>query len=212
MIVGIDFDNTLVNYEGLFYREAVRRHLVPPSIARDRLSVRDALRQDGRDEDFTLLQGYVYGPGLREAPAHPHALDVVRRLTAAGCAVSVISHKTRHPYRGPAYDLHGAARRWLEDRGFLDAGMLTPDRVFLEPALDAKLRRIEAVACTHFIDDLPEFLGHPDFPPMTARLLFDPLRRYGSEPESSLRAFPSWMEIGAFLLGERGRSTGGDGI
>lgn len=200
MIVGIDFDNTLVDYEGLFHREAVRRGLVPSSTGRDKLSVRNALRQDGRDEDFTLLQGYVYGPGILEAPAYPGALDVVERLLAAGCSVYVISHKTRRPYRGPAYDLHEAARRWLEVRGFLAPGMLPPENVLLEPALDAKLRQIGTTGCSFFVDDLPEFLCHADFPPATERLLFDPLGHHAGE--QSLRRFASWREIGAFLLGE----------
>lgn len=207
MIVGVDFDNTLVNYEGLFHREAVRRGLLSPVMARDKLSVRDALRQDGRDDDFTLLQGHVYGPGLLEAPAYPDALAVVARLSAAGHMVYIISHKTRYPYRGPAHDLHETARRWLEAHGFLGPDMLTPDRVLLEPSLDAKLRQIDVIGCSHFIDDLPEFLGHPDFPPMTERLLFDPLCRYGGMPASSLQVFSSWKKIGAFLLDGQGRTV-----
>lgn len=205
MIVGIDFDNTLVNYDDLFYNEAIRRQLLPPETKSGKQAVRDALRVLGRDEDFTLLQGYVYGPGILEAQPYPGAKETVAALLEAGYGVYVISHKTRFPYRGPQYDLHLAALGWLEAWQFFAPGMLSPEKVFLEPTLQSKLQRIDALGCGYFIDDLPELLCHPDFPQNTKRILFDPHEKNArSETPLLADAFSQWSSIKMRLLEHTG--------
>ncbi len=200
MIVGIDFDNTLVNYADLFYREAQKRGLLPPGVASDRQSVRDALRSLGKEADFTLLQGQIYGPGIFEAEPYPKAIETVTRLRDAGWQIHVISHKTRKPYLGPAHNLHQFAIAWLEAKGFFAPGLLERQDVFMEESLVAKLARVETQKCACFIDDLPEVLLHPAFPETVARILFDPAGKHcGSE--KAVHSFTSWPEIGQYLAG-----------
>ena len=114
--------------------------------------------------------------------------------------VCIISHKTRHPYRGPKADLHGAARGWLRGHGFLgDTAIGLPeDRVFLEETKQAKLERIAKAGCTHFIDDLPEFLLEADFPPGVCRILFDPAGQYS--PPDDILHFTTWQDLGRYFF------------
>ena len=201
MIVGIDFDNTLVNYDNLFYNEAIKRQLLPSETNPDKQAVRDALRALGRDEDFTLIQGHVYGPGILEAQPYPGAKETVAALLQAGYEVYVVSHKTRFPYRGPQHDLHLAALSWLEAWQFFAPGMLSPDKVFLESTLQSKLQRIDAPGCAYFIDDLPELLCHPDFPQSAKRILFDPHEKNAHAAAPVLAdAFSKWSSIKMHLL------------
>jgi hypothetical protein len=72
--------------------------------------------------------------------------------------------------------------------------------VHFELTKEAKLARIGALGCTHFVDDLPEFLDEPDFPAGVHKLLFDPNDAYGSTGRH--RRFRSWAEIGQALLPE----------
>jgi len=176
MRIGIDFDNTIVRYDGLFHRLAVERGLIPQELPRTKRHVRDHLRNIGREDDWTGLQAEAYGPRLIDAEPFEGVLDFLRACRAGGVEVTIISHKTRYPYRGPRYDLHEAAGQWLNAQGFLKSAHtgLTPRRVYFEPTLEAKLARIAACRCTHFIDDLPEFLAEAGFPPGVERILFDP--------------------------------------
>jgi hypothetical protein len=195
MRIGVDFDNTLVCYDGVFHAAAVARGLVPAELPIGKDSVRDYLRRGGREDDWTELQGYIYGPGLRDAPAFPGALEFLRRCLREETPVWIISHRTRYPFRGPRYDLHAAARQWMTERGLFAAeGVgLAPERVCLELTKQDKLARLARVGCTHFVDDLPEFLAAPDFPTGVCRVLFDPHRRHAAETR-----FPrgeSWAEI-----------------
>ena len=176
MILGVDFDNTIVAYDSLFQRVARERSLIPDSVPPNKTAVRDFLRAAGQEEQWTLLQGHVYGARMAEAEPFPGVRDFFQSCRASGVIVRIISHKTRHPFLGEKHDLHAAARLWLEQEGFFQAalGGMAPDHVFFELTKEEKIARIRSCGCTHFVDDLPEILTHPDFPPEVARFLFDP--------------------------------------
>ena len=200
-MVGLDFDNTIVCYDGLFHAAAVEQGLVGAEAPVDKEQIRDRLRRLGREDDWTRLQGYVYGPGMALARPFPGALEFLARCRAADVAVAVISHRTLSPYLGPRYDLHASARSWLETAGVVDQGRtgLTTDAVHLETTREAKLARIARCECSHFVDDLPEFLCDPDFPAGVKRVLFDPHRREPVLPPAIRRA-SSWEEVSELVL------------
>ncbi|HEY3396244.1 MAG TPA: haloacid dehalogenase-like hydrolase [Armatimonadota bacterium] len=191
MRLGVDFDNTLVCYDAGFHRVAVERGLIPADLPVSKYAVRDYLRRGDREEDWTELQGYLYGARLDEAQAFPGALEFLARCLSEQVSVWIISHKTRYPFRGPQYDLHAAARQWLAEHG------LPADRVFLELTKADKLARIAALGCTHFVDDLPEFLAEPEFPAGVCRVLFDPHGQH--EGETRFPRVASWAELGELL-------------
>jgi hypothetical protein len=200
MIIGVDFDNTIVCYDALFHRVAVERDLVPASVAVNKNAVRDHLRAAGREPEWTELQGYVYGARMAEADPFPGVKDFFRACREHGITVAIISHKTLHPFIGEPYDLHTAAREWLALQGFLspDGADLRPDQIFFELTKSAKLARIATCACTHFIDDLPEILNDATFPAETAQLLFAPSAR-ATRPAGS-NVYSAWSELQSHLL------------
>ncbi len=202
MIVGIDFDNTLACYDGLFHAEAVARGLIPPATPTHKLAVRDRLRAQGMEDAWTELQGHVYGPGLAAARPYPGAHECIAALVRADVRIHIVSHKTPYPYLGPRHDLHEAARAWLRQQGFHTPGMLDPADVHLEPTKNGKLARIATLGCTHFVDDLPEFLADPLFPEGSRRILFTPEQeaRPGNDADAPI-PFRSWTDIMAHLLG-----------
>ncbi len=215
MIIGVDFDNTLISYDALFHRVALEKGLIPEGLPANKIALRNHLRRAGREEAWTELQGFVYGPALADAPPFAGALDFFHECRRRGNVLHIISHKTRHPHLGPRHDLHAAARAWLENNGFLTGAATAAGFVacFFEPSLEAKLARIAACGCTEFIDDLPEFLLHPGFPPGVRRVLFDPGQAHPAVKD--LERCASWPEV-ARLLWTRtspapGRATAGEG-
>jgi hypothetical protein len=177
--IGVDLDNTLVCYDGLFHAEALSRGLIPANLRRDKSSVRDHLRAQGREDAWTELQGHVYGPAMSQARPFPGAKEFVARAKERGWRVAIISHRTAKPILGPAHDLHASARAWLTLNGF-------DVEVFLEPTKEKKLARIAAERCDDFIDDLPEFLGEPAFPSGVRRWLF------GAGEPAAFPRLPTW--------------------
>jgi hypothetical protein len=200
MRIGLDFDNTIVCYDDAFYRAARDRGLIPADVKPTKDGVRNWLREAGREDGWTELQGYIYGARMDLAAAFPGVREFMRKAVEAGCALDIVSHKTRHPYRGERYDLHRAALGWLEAQGFFGDRSLGLDRanVHLELTRDGKLARIGALECDVFIDDLPELLGEPAFPADTRRVLFDP-NDAAPDSQSYARA-RSWGDVSRLLL------------
>lgn len=199
MRIGIDFDNTIACYDGVFHAAALERDLVPADLASDKSSVRNFLRQAQREDQWTELQGYIYGARMDLAKPYDGVVDAIRALRGEGHTVFVISHKTRTPYAGPRYDLHEAAHGFLESHAIKGAtgAALPAESVFFELTLPEKLARIAACRCDVFIDDLPELFSEAAFPRETTPLLFDPTDLYAGE--TGIRRFAHWDEIGALI-------------
>ena len=202
MLIGLDFDNTIVCYDRLFHRLARERGLIPDGVPATKQAVRDHLRAAGREADWTELQGIGYGPRIADAEPFPGVKAFLAAAKRAGVEVAVVSHKTRFPYLGERHDLHAAAHTFLATHGFYATGDtgLSPERVYLEPTKHAKLDRIAALGCDVFVDDLPEFLAEPGFPPRPVKVLFDPAAAHPDRPGCVRVA--SWAELAAVLLKE----------
>lgn len=200
MLIGVDFDNTIVCWDEAFHAAALEQALITPDVPKSKEKVRDHLRACGREDAWIELQGFVYGAMAERAPTFPGVADFFMMCRERGIKLAIISHKTRHPFMGPQYDLHAAARQCLDQHGFYDPeriGMTTSD-VFFELTKAEKLNRIADVGCTHFIDDLPEFLREPAFPPQVSRVLFDP---YKYHPDSGdYRRATSWTELRQWFI------------
>jgi hypothetical protein len=203
MRIGIDFDNTIACYDGVFHQAAVERKLIPPDIPTDKTSVRNHLRSRGCDADFTELQGYVYGTRMDLVSLYPGFVGVLRKAASAGQKLFIVSHKTKTPFAGTAYDLHKSARDFLVAQRVVGDGgdLVRAGNVFFELTKEDKIARIAALRCDVFIDDLPELLAMDGFPKGIRRILFDPDAHYtsggGGEP---FERYTSWREIGEALL------------
>ena len=175
-LLGLDFDNTLVRYDKLFHQLALEKGLIEESLPASKIAIRDHLRSQGLDEQFTLLQGEVYGLRILEAKPAEGMLQALSELHQRDIPMVLVSHKTRTPYKGPAYDLQGAAIQWLEKYGFFDHARLawSKKQVYFEETKSAKLRRIVNQRCTHYIDDLVEILRELPSNRSIKKILYSP--------------------------------------
>lgn len=158
MRIGIDFDNTIVCYDGVFYHAAKERSSLPPDIGCTKDCIRDYYRSIGEEPVWTELQGYVYGALMQLAQPFPLVDAFFQACTNAKAEICIVSHKTLYPYKGPQYNLHTAARNWLAAHPFSKSVT-----AFFELTLKEKLNRIQTTGCDCFIDDLPELLLEPAF-------------------------------------------------
>ena len=177
MIIGLDFDNCIISYDDVFASTAIEMNLIPNdgSIKKSKIDVRNYLRKKGKEDAWTELQGYVYGISIASAPAYPGAIKAICDFMKNGHDVHIISHKTRTPFLGPAYDLHGAAMNWIQSNIVeKNDPILELDKIHFNIQLIDKINCITTVGCHVFIDDLPEVLSHKGFPNDTKKFLFSP--------------------------------------
>ena len=191
-LLGLDFDNTLVRYDRLFHQLALEKGLIEESLPADKIVIRDYLRSQGQDEQFTFLQGEVYGPRIIEAQPADGMLQALGELNQRGVSMVLVSHKTKTPYKGPAYDLHKSALSWLEKYNFFASSGLgwSANQVFFEESKEAKALKIKESKCTHYVDDLPEILSmlHES----VDKILYDPSDFHRQIPYTKIS---SWNEL-----------------
>lgn len=193
-LLGLDFDNTIVSYDKLFHKLAVEKGLIDQTMPKNKRVIRDFLRREGKDHDFSLLQGEAYGPRILDSEKADGVFKALKKITDNGIKMVIISHKTMLPYFGPKYDLHAAARKWLKYNSFTtEEGLgIKSEQVYFEPTKKEKVKRIESLGCTHYIDDLPEILEMIN--PRINRILYREGIDHGEE-DKEYTVLKKWSEL-----------------
>lgn len=198
MLLGFDFDNTIVCYDKAFAFLAQEIIRLPSEVPLTKNGLRDFLRAEGREQDWTAFQGELYGPGLRHALPFEGAIVTMQQLIAAGHELVIISHRSRKPYAGQPYDLHLAALNWvaahLQNIGlFCDRGDHSSVH-FLETR-DQKLAKVCELNCYAFLDDLPEVLTATNFPLDTYAILFNPSQQHQISKQFNNTTISAWCQL-----------------
>jgi len=197
MFLGIDFDNTIIKYDELFHKIACEKGLISSEFPKQKNAIRDYLRESGVEDEWTVIQGEVYGERIKEAVPFTGMLETLEELNAKKVPINIVSHKTREPYLGPKRDLHAAALNWLKLNGIIDAEGLNSyaSQVFFEVTKEEKINRIVQIGCTHYLDDLPEILEM--IPDGINKILFSP---NGEEIiNTNWTVIRSWNELPSIL-------------
>ena len=200
--IGIDLDNTLINYDGVFRAFALAGGLVAPETALSKAHVRAALRAQPEGElAWQRLQGAVYGKGVRDAVLFDGADAFLRQARERGCEVFIVSHKTEFGHYDPdRVNLREAAREWMAARGFFSADgfAIPPQNLTFKATRTEKIAVIRSLDVSVFIDDLPEVLEDESFPAAVTGILFTG----GAEAEGTYpRAAAHWRDISELVFG-----------
>jgi len=203
-VIGVDLDNTLVEYDVVARTLASELGLPVPSDEATAKEIRDALRLGpSGDLAWQQLQARMYGDGMATANMAAGAAGFLSRCKRAGARVVIVSHKTRYAHQGARkVDLRIAALDWLHGNGFFDQngfGLQTSDVHFADTRA-VKIETIRNLGCGSFVDDLVEVLEDPSFPEATVRVLYDPSGR--SQASAGTNVFRTWSQISEFLLAE----------
>ena len=198
MLIGLDFDNTIVCYDQAIALLAEELFELPTDVPRTKLGLRNYLRCAGREPEWTAFQGELYGPGMHYAEPFEGAITTMQQLVTAGHELVIVSHRSCRPYAGEPHDLHAAARSWVADRlqsaGLFGAAGDEAHLLFLE-TLDQKLAMICQLTCDAFLDDLPEVLTAPGFPESTEAILFDPTAAYATRDQINTAVITAWAQL-----------------
>ncbi len=158
--IGLDFDNTIVLYDEIFYNYALDKKLINENIPKTKNAVRKELIKQNKEELFTEMQGIVYGKLIEKAPTQVGFLESLTNLKKIGCKFSIVSHKTKFPFLGEKYNLHESALKWLHKNKIIGNKYLdiNEDDIYFEDTEEKKIMRIKDISCSHYVDDLERIL------------------------------------------------------
>jgi hypothetical protein len=198
--IGLDFDNTIVNYDDVFCAIARNWGLVERDFIGRKQAVRNAiLPLPGGELVWQRLQGQAYGKGIAEAKIVTGVESFIHRCRAEGCEVVVVSHKTEYGHHDQdRVNLRRAALDWMTAHGLIDGvEAIPPENIYFEATREEKLNRIAALSLTHFIDDLKEVLTEAGFPPNVERILLAEEEQQTTAPYT---VCPSWRDVEQHLF------------
>ena len=193
MNLGLDFDNTLIDYDLIFYETALKLGLIDKGIKKSKISVRNFLLDINQEHKFTFLQGEVYGKEIINAEKSKGMFESLLKLKNKGYRLYIVSHKTKHPIIGAKYDLHEAAKKWLNKNKFFDQDGLNLNKsdVYFEVEKELKIKRIHSLKLTHFIDDLESILDLID--KSVYKIHYN--KDYNYKSKSKYFSFSNWEKL-----------------
>lgn len=202
IVIGIDFDNTIVSYDDLIGEVSRERGLISEDGTIGKKEIRQIVRSRPEGElEWRQLQAVVYGSRMHEAKLAEGVEAFFRQCRQLRVKSYVVSHKTRYSEYDPSKtDLRAVSLKWMNDHRFFDRdGLgLSQEDVFFESTRSDKIERMKVLRCTHFIDDLEEIFLDTSFPSSVRKILYAPWGETGSA--SGIKAAATWREIGECIF------------
>ena len=203
MRIGIDFDNTIANYDRVFAPLAIDLGLVESGFTGTKRDVHRRVFQDGSGEkEWMRLQGQLYGKHMWRAELMTGAQNFLEACKIENIPVYVISHKTEFGhFDKDKIPLRGVAMNWMQSLNFFTStGYDIPKKnVYFASTRVEKVQYIHETSCTHFIDDLIEVFLEPHFPEQTKQYL---LHSNPSITPPNGKTYSAWSQIQNDILGQ----------
>lgn len=174
--IGIDFDNTIVDYSNLFGKIAFEKKIIKKNISYSKKNIRDYFVDQNKEDLWTKLQGEVYGKYINRAKPYKNFKKIINSLSEDKYEKFIISHKTKFPYLGRKYNLHKSATNWLSNNNFFKNNYFKKKNVYFNQSLKKKISVITKLKCKYFIDDSLYVLEM--LPNNITKILFDPDKNY----------------------------------
>ena len=178
IVLGIDFDNTIVSYDEILYQIALNRGLIDEQTPQKKRLIRDQVRSlaSGNGEiEWQRLQAFVYGKGMQGAVLIDGVKEFLKFCQENQIKVFVVSHKTEFASMDEQrVHLQETALKWMKENDFFsDAGLgFSLEQIYFETTREKKIERIQQLQCTHFIDDLVETYLEKSFPSDVTKILY----------------------------------------
>ena len=210
VIIGIDLDNTILDYNNAFKHAAQQLELLSEDWVNNNLSASSGFSQKSLIKKHILslnkghykwesLQGQVYGRYIHHAQIFPGAANFLLHCHRRGEIVHIISHKTEFGhYDKSKTPLRKVALNFLEKNNLLSGDFgITTDDIFFFDTRKGKVNKIVELGCNYFIDDLAEIFEEPDFPQNIKKILFDLQSEHSGE-----NSFNSWYKINELFFND----------
>jgi hypothetical protein len=188
-IIGLDFDNTIVNYDQVL--EKLVRPLGIIYTNQGREFVREKVRSTVEgDIAWQQIQALMYGPEIMDAKPMKGVLDFLKFCMCENICVKIISHKTEYSTLGQStISLRSAALNWLAENRFFDSYGIEPKNVYFASSQKEKIKEISRSEVSLYVDDLDEILTSPLFPSNVQKILISPTGSLITRPYKVITSF-----------------------
>tara|TARA_B100000886_G_scaffold339847_1_gene306651 strand:+ start:1089 stop:1709 length:621 start_codon:yes stop_codon:yes gene_type:complete len=193
MVIGFDFDNTIIDYSNSFKILAKKKKYNKINSNLDKNSLKDFLIKNKKQNEWTIIQGEVYGKYITRAELYKGFIKLFRYLLKKNIKIFIVSHKTKYPYLGKKINLRKEARKWIQKNIIYKNKIFnfSMKNVYFENSIEKKINRIVKLKCNIFIDDLPQILNL--LPKNIIKFLFNPNAK--KKIKENYKTIESWAKF-----------------
>ncbi len=157
MKIGIDIDNTILDYSRSFRKhgESILGVQLPEPISKS--AVQQLVVESKGENAWTELQGVVYSEDPLNASVFEGFTDFLAHSILMGAEILYVSHKTSAPVLGPKKDIRTLVINRLNAEGIISPNAQGAQVVFCE-TMEEKVQTIKKHSFNYFIDDLQKVL------------------------------------------------------
>jgi len=191
--IGIDFDNTLIDYSNVIHYYAVELGFVDPGTTKDKNEIRNKVRLlDDGENKWQKLQALIYGIKISKAQIFKDVINFFQHCLMKNITIHIVSHKTIFASKDETRtNLREAALNWMYNNSFFK--YVSKENVFFESTREKKIARIAQLGCQVFIDDLEEIFLEKRFPNNIRKILFNPNMKIRNKLK--IETALSWKEV-----------------
>ncbi|EMJ92110.1 phosphotransferase [Leptospira alstonii] len=203
--IGLDFDNTLACYDKVFASATKVQKLIAEDWTGSKKELRDYIRTlDDGELIWQKIQGKVYGKFMNRATLFPGVAEFLWKCKFNGTEVFIVSHKTSYGhFDEEKINLRTAALDWMAEKRFFDSEEfhIPSENVFFAETRAEKVKKINELELSFFIDDLIEVFEEKNFSSNTQKILFGN-SGFTDHTIERLISFKSWKKISDFIFPE----------
>lgn len=184
--IGIDLDNTIINYQNSFKKYLTDKKIYLKNINKNRIKI--ITNRSPNIKNWTQAQEEIYGRYIAFAKPFIYFKKFEHFAFKNKIQLFIISHKTKHSQFSKKYNLHKQSNKWLE-KNILKENY----KIFYVKTINEKIKKISKVNPDYFIDDLIEIFENKFFPKNVKKIHFSNVK------SSKILTFDNWNKIKNFI-------------
>lgn len=145
--IGIDLDNTIINYNKAFIKFLKKKKIFIKDIKKDK--IKKISNNNSKIINWTQTQEEIYGNYIKYAKLFSYYKSFEKFALKNNFKLFIISHKTKYSEYSNKYNLHNKSRVWLKKNIKIENY-----KIFFHKNLDSKIKRISNLKLDYYIDDL----------------------------------------------------------
>lgn len=195
--IGIDFDNTIVNYDSVFTFLLKKKFNIYKS-GLSKKSIRKLIINLKNEKSWMQMQGQAYGKYMHKSIISPGFINFLYRSILNGSQIFIVSHKTKFGHFDKSKtNLRNESKKWLKKNVNFNKKICIPEKnIFFLSSIHHKIKKIKSLNLDFFIDDLELILENKNFPSRTKKILFN-----DSKINNKIVNFPDWRNISHYIFG-----------
>lgn len=185
--IGIDLDNTIINYQNSFDEFLKKKNINLKKVNKNR--VKFISNNNSKIKNWTQAQEEIYGYYIFFAKPFKYFKEFEKFAIKNKIRLFIISHKTRYSQYSRKYNLHTQSNNWIKNN-ILDKNY----KIFYTKSIDEKIKKISELNLNYFIDDLIEIFNHTNFPKKVKKVHFSNVK------QGDCLTFSGWDKIKKHIL------------